>query len=306
MIRRCRYTRTFMACRAALSARGTNPGSQSSAGTRLNLFIGDCEMKRVFKSFLLLGLALAITAPVSAGDGKDKAKDAKAAVKDKQAAAKDGQGEKTDKVQAKTDKAPAKTDKAPVEKGVKGDKAAPKEKKAFNPADAVLKKLAAAKWTEEQTAKAREIGTSFREKFSDVYAATKPTKEQATAMKEAAAQAQKDGKDKKAAFKAAMEAANWTDEQKAAKAEAQKLRGEFMASIMDLLTDEQKASLQQSKAAAKKKGSTAKGDKAKPASDKVKKAAGDKVQKPAGNKAKAIDKSKKLAAPSDKKLTDKK
>lgn len=266
-------------------------------------------MTRVFKSFLLLGLALAITAPLSAGDKKDPgAKDAKAPVKDKQPAAKDGKGPAKDGQPAdKGGKPGAKGGKPGAKGGKPGAKGGKPAKKDFNPADGILKNLSAAKLTEEQTAKARELGAEFAKKIGGVYTASRPTKEQAVAMKAAAAQAKKDGKDKKAAGEAIMAAANWTDEQKAARAEAGKLKGEFMASIMGLLTDDQKASLQKAKADAKKKGANSKGtgkvkgagDKSKAGSDKVQKKGVDKTKQGGGDKVK-----KDAAQPKDKKSKD--
>lgn len=120
--------------------------------------------------------------------------------------------------------------------------------------NAVLKRLGAAELTDEQTAKIKEIGKEFAPKLAAARQKMGLTKEQQAAQKEARQKAQADGLKGKALREAVENALNLSDDQKAARAEVQKLTAELNQAALAVLTDEQKAKVAPKRGAKKNAG----------------------------------------------------
>ncbi|TWU07625.1 hypothetical protein [Stieleria varia] len=128
-----------------------------------------------------------------------------------------------------------------------------------NVAAALIKKLEVVGLTDEQTEKIKEMGKKLAPEMKELTAAAKLTpelsKKLAAAQKEIREAGQIKGKE---VMKAAHEKAGLTAEQSEAMGKLNEARMKFQASVLAMLTDEQKAKLpktmQRGAAAAKGKG----------------------------------------------------
>jgi colicin import membrane protein len=180
-------------------------------------------MKTLLKSVVLVALALAVAAPLSAGEGEKKAEGKKPAAKKadgaKKAAAKKAAGKK----------------RAPGAQAV----------------NALLKRLSAAELSDEQVAKIKEIAAEYAPKLVEARQKQGLSKEQQAAMKEARAKAKADGLKGKAAAEAVAKAVNLSDDQKAAQAAVRELSAALNKAALAVLTDEQRAKIAPKRAANK-------------------------------------------------------
>jgi len=175
-------------------------------------------MKTMLKSVVLVALALAVAAPLSAGEKEKKAEG-------KKPAAKKADGAK----------------KAAAKKRAPGAQAV----------NALLKRLSAAELSDEQVAKIKEIGKEYAPKLAEARQKQGLTKEQQAAMKEAREKAKADGLKGKAAAEAVANAVNLSDDQKAAQAAVRELNAALNKAALAVLTDEQRAKIAPKRAAKK-------------------------------------------------------
>ena len=157
-------------------------------------------------------------------------------------------------------------DKKPAAKGEK--KAAAKKGDAGSQLlAATLKKFEKAELNEEQIGKVKDLVATYAPKVNEARQKQGLSKEQTAAQKEAREKAQADGLKGKELVAAVDKALNLSEEQKTARAELQKLTGEFNAAVLGLLSAEQKEKAGIKGGGAKKPGAKKPGEK-KPAAKK--------------------------------------
>lgn len=143
-------------------------------------------------------------------------------------------------------------DKKPAAKGKKP--AAKKGDAGSQLLAATLKKFEKAELNEEQIGKVKDLVASYAPKLNEARQKQGLSKEQAAAQKAAREKAQADGLKGKAVAEAVDKALNLSEEQKAARAELQKLTGEFNTAVLGLLSAEQKEKAGIKRGGAKKPG----------------------------------------------------
>jgi colicin import membrane protein len=196
-------------------------------------------MKTMLKFVVLVALALAVAAPLSAGEKEKKAEGKKPA------AAKKADGAK---------KAAAK--KAAAKKRAPGAQAV----------NALLKRLSAAELSDEQVAKIKEIAKEYAPKLVEARQKQGLSKEQVAARKAALEKANADGIKGKARAEAVAKAVNLSEDQKAAQAQVREVLAALNKAALAVLTDEQRAKIAPKRAA--KKGGAKKPAKKKVQADK--------------------------------------